>query len=505
MASDNNEVNDWTNDEDKDVTMAQATLQLPLSVITDTTEQDAVSAEIDSTMTDGMSVEGAVAWQPTAEEIAATAAWEQAQDDAQPNVSQFTQEQLLQQLLDHEMALQFDALENGAGYTISLPWNDVGMPPETFDCACGDTFNHAQLAGGEAIMLPCAHARCKDCLNENVRVGLSSRMNYPPKCCGPIDVTEIFDYLDEDVRASWLEKREEYDDVAPVYCAVKECSVYLNKDQLVEEGKWALCTGCNVKTCTGCLCLQSAHQVGSSECPERIDKMDKDLMVKKGWKSCPRCGNMIERTDGCDHMVCDCGQEFCYSCGRLIAGAIPCNCAGQRQWVNEDDEDNDPQAQQQIMDAINRARIGEIDDDDIDSEINDEIEGEMDEDSNDEEEVVSGDEGNEEVSEEAEDDQGMVESNAQEEMPETPSTFLRTALRTLHATEPELAVRMDLLSQVQARPYTLPGFAADVRRVREMNGEAFSTEMRNLERATGDTRTSRTNLQEQVIAMAEHW
>jgi hypothetical protein len=33
------------------------------------------------------------------------------------------------------------------------------------------------------------------------------------------------------------------------------------------------------------------------------------------WKRCEKCGNMIERTEGCNHMECRCGYEFCYYCG----------------------------------------------------------------------------------------------------------------------------------------------------------------------------------------------
>ncbi|CAG8511480.1 10940_t:CDS:2, partial [Scutellospora calospora] len=31
-------------------------------------------------------------------------------------------------------------------------------------------------------------------------------------------------------------------------------------------------------------------------------------------KSCPRCKKPIEKNNGCDHMTCRCGYEFCWSC-----------------------------------------------------------------------------------------------------------------------------------------------------------------------------------------------
>jgi len=32
-------------------------------------------------------------------------------------------------------------------------------------------------------------------------------------------------------------------------------------------------------------------------------------------RQCPRCGNGIERTAGCNLMTCRCGTKFCYGCG----------------------------------------------------------------------------------------------------------------------------------------------------------------------------------------------
>ncbi|KAN0108496.1 hypothetical protein V8E51_008238 [Hyaloscypha variabilis] len=38
------------------------------------------------------------------------------------------------------------------------------------------------------------------------------------------------------------------------------------------------------------------------------------MAQEKKWKRC-KCGDMIELTQGCNHMRCRCGREFCYLCG----------------------------------------------------------------------------------------------------------------------------------------------------------------------------------------------
>ncbi len=76
-------------------------------------------------------------------------------------------------------------------------------------------------------------------------------------------------------------------------------------------------------------------------------------MVKEGWKPCPTCKEMIEKEDGCDHMQCECGHEFCYQCGRSYTGGMPCNCHGRNAWVDDvDEEENDPDVQQELLDGF---------------------------------------------------------------------------------------------------------------------------------------------------------
>ena len=36
---------------------------------------------------------------------------------------------------------------------------------------------------------------------------------------------------------------------------------------------------------------------------------------KAGAKRCTRCKFIVFKNDGCNHMTCRCGYEFCYVCG----------------------------------------------------------------------------------------------------------------------------------------------------------------------------------------------
>ena len=35
------------------------------------------------------------------------------------------------------------------------------------------------------------------------------------------------------------------------------------------------------------------------------------------FKKCPKCKRWVEKTEGCDHVICLCGTHFCYSCGEI--------------------------------------------------------------------------------------------------------------------------------------------------------------------------------------------
>jgi hypothetical protein len=53
------------------------------------------------------------------------------------------------------------------------------------------------------------------------------------------------------------------------------------------------------------------------------DKLLEQLALRKNWKKCPFCNNLVEKNQGCDHMKCRCGKDFCYRCGGVY---LKCEC-----------------------------------------------------------------------------------------------------------------------------------------------------------------------------------
>ncbi len=203
----------------------------------------------------------------------------------------------------------------------------------------------SEVAPHEIVYLNCGHRWCSGCLNNNIRVALSNRSNYPPRCCiftpSGIDLPSIQSHLEEDVLLRLIDVGEEYATKDPTFCFDPRCSAFISIPKNQEPTQWATCQRCKKITCVSCKGDQNLHP-SPDQHPDPMSKEDRELSVKQGWKQCPNsgCRKMIERSEGCDSMKCECGTYFCYRCGRhldVMSGNIAnranmtnliCNCSG---------------------------------------------------------------------------------------------------------------------------------------------------------------------------------
>ena len=106
----------------------------------------------------------------------------------------------------------------------------------------------------------------------------------------------------------------------PVYCNGRDCAKFIPPSQI--RGPDALqCSHCGRNTCKHC--REWSHP--GRDCPQNTEtQRARELAAASGWKPCPSCGNMVEKKSGCAHMVCRCGGQFCYRCGRPYPCSGPC-------------------------------------------------------------------------------------------------------------------------------------------------------------------------------------
>lgn len=122
-------------------------------------------------------------------------------------------------------------------------------------------------------VLPCAHMYCLACITIRCRMGLRDRALVPAQCC----------------------KREFPAEYVAEALSVDEAQVY---ERYLKEKAWQS------------LDLESAKEYACT-----VDSV--------GGVQCPGCGIGVTRIDGCGHMKCLCGCEFCITCSMEVDS---CSC-----------------------------------------------------------------------------------------------------------------------------------------------------------------------------------
>ncbi|KAI0471978.1 hypothetical protein GGR56DRAFT_667713 [Xylariaceae sp. FL0804] len=191
--------------------------------------------------------------------------------------------------------------------------------PHSRDClACGDVKDHTEL-----LRAPCQHDYCHGCLVQFFQAATFDEGLFPPRCCRqPIPLDLVHPLLSDDTSKQFQLKEVEFSTLERTYCHQPRCAAFIAPAHY-EDGI-ARCPICAAATCIHC---KGANHTGSEDCPkdEALHQV-LQLARKENWQRCTRCRTMIELGQGCYHITCKCGNEFCYLC------ATPwkrCEC---RQW-----------------------------------------------------------------------------------------------------------------------------------------------------------------------------
>eukprot|EP01017_Pseudomicrothorax_dubius_P042732 TRINITY_DN7017_c0_g1_i11.p1 TRINITY_DN7017_c0_g1~~TRINITY_DN7017_c0_g1_i11.p1 ORF type:complete len:163 (+),score=22.59 TRINITY_DN7017_c0_g1_i11:184-672(+) len=102
------------------------------------------------------------------------------------------------------------------------------------------------------------------------------------------------------------------------WCPTADCTYAFVMDE--EEAKKGFeCPLCSKVYCMVCRVEfhkgQSCREYQISHSRDKNDEKFEKFIKGKKFKQCAKCKFWVEKNQGCDHMTCRCGYEFCYKCG----------------------------------------------------------------------------------------------------------------------------------------------------------------------------------------------
>ncbi|KAH8818592.1 hypothetical protein DL96DRAFT_1470986, partial [Flagelloscypha sp. PMI_526] len=217
--------------------------------------------------------------------------------------------------------------------------------------------------GRQCLQLSCQHIFCRDCLKEfwslHISEGKGERVTCPDpgcvkegRCANDDDITRIVS-PEELERLEWLRKKAILEkDPTVVHCPVCQFPVILPQESVEVDFGWEKlrsCDSCGYNFCAYCRCAwhgplshcresQSivmeylSRSTGSKQRKLLLDRygcsnilrlvkayteeQENAKLIENTTTRCPQCKVAIERSVGCNHMICSrCRSHFCYGCG----------------------------------------------------------------------------------------------------------------------------------------------------------------------------------------------
>lgn len=185
-----------------------------------------------------------------------------------------------------------------------------------------------------SLATKCDHVYCADCFEDMCMAAASSDQESTircqgnmGKCDGMLSLREIQDHLSttsfEQLLEALFNSCISHQPQKFRYCPTPDCgSIY----RVSAEPARNTCNKCLEVVCTSC-----HNQHGVITCAEYKDLSSGGYSAfvaykkEKGIKDCPECTTPMEKTDGCNHMVCGgCKAHVCWVCLRTFPQSAQC-------------------------------------------------------------------------------------------------------------------------------------------------------------------------------------
>ncbi|CAO2180443.1 unnamed protein product [Urochloa humidicola] len=185
----------------------------------------------------------------------------------------------------------------------------------------------------------CAHRFCFPCMKEHVKVKiLHGMLPACPQdgCTTKLSVEGSKVFLSPPLLEIMVQRVRE-GQISPsqkIYCPYPKCSALMSLSEVIHPmqescSKYTVVDAATLRKCVKCrgsFCISckvpwhdrmSCHEYKRQHPHARPeDARFENLAKERLWRQCVKCRHMIELADGCYHMTCVCGHEFCYTCGK---------------------------------------------------------------------------------------------------------------------------------------------------------------------------------------------
>lgn len=195
------------------------------------------------------------------------------------------------------------------------------------------------------VELSCHHRFCRACFKAYLETALQDGTvidtNCPDQSC-TIQVCDL-DIL-QVLSALQLGKFKQYRILAQLrmnpntkYCPNPDCSVPgIIAEPSMPGYPRITCSDCKTVFCADCsdiwhdglTCkrwkkLKNRKEKSSvTKRKKKEEQNTKEWMRKNKTIKCRKCNALVQRAEGCNHMTCTCGHEFCWLCGETIMSAL---------------------------------------------------------------------------------------------------------------------------------------------------------------------------------------
>jgi len=182
----------------------------------------------------------------------------------------------------------------------------------------------------------CGHQFCNDCWEDSFYVQISEGKTFQIHCmrqgCQELVPDEMVQKLVKppvwEKYVKFLSKQFIESSKGVRWCPAPGCSKVISEpvvegDNLVGECACGVifCWYCKKMAHTPITCKE--YSFWEEENPE-LGQALLNAWLYQNTKPCPKCGNHIEKNDGCFHMTCRCHYQFCWGC-RKQWGTSGCN------------------------------------------------------------------------------------------------------------------------------------------------------------------------------------